>query len=528
MNKKSIAQYVLKNIDKAFDKGWIKVYYQPVVRTITGQVCSAEALARWIDPDIGFLAPDKFIGTLEKSGEIYKLDCFIVEKVCSDIGERMQKGLPAVPVSVNFSRIDFEKCDMLEVVECAVRKYGIPRSFIRVEITESMILADEDLMRRMIDSFRSKGYDVWMDDFGSGYSCLSVLKDWEFDLIKFDMLFLSSMTEKSKGILSSMVTMAKSIATMTLAEGVEDEEQVNFLKRLGVEKLQGYFYGKPMPVDEFFEHVANRGLEIEDRDWKEYYDTASQNVRLTDSPLEIVEDDGVELTTLFMNDAYKKEVGIIENDLSVIDNMIYHTNSPLVAKYRDFADKLRTSDKPLSFYYTYTNGVLAFTGQALAKKDNKCIIKGSIRNTSEDNDVKKKQMVDNKLTDVSNVYETIVELDLTTMKAYTHFGIFKYDIDYDENMTDMRDGVAKVASTYVHEKDRKRYLEFMNVDTLKERTDASGKGYFTGFFRMMQKDKTFAWREIVIMLIAGTRGMNYLYCIKQVDDILTEYLDGKF
>ena len=160
-----ITEYVIKNIDAALENGWIHVYYQPVIRSLTGQLCGAESLARWIDPEIGFLSPDKFIGALEASRQIHKLDCRIVDKVCSDISERIKKGLIAVPVSVNFSRLDFEATDMLKLVEDAVEKYDIPRDYIHIEITESMIVSDADLMSRVIESFRNAVYEVWMDDF---------------------------------------------------------------------------------------------------------------------------------------------------------------------------------------------------------------------------------------------------------------------------------------------------------------------------------------------------------------------------
>ena len=132
---KSIAKYVIQNIDKAIDSGWVKVYYQPVIRTLTGQLCGAESLSRWIDPEHGFLSPDLFIGALEATRQIHKLDCFVVEQVCSDISDRLKQGLDTVPVSVNFSRIDFELLDMLNFLEDTVSKYDIPKDYIHVEIT---------------------------------------------------------------------------------------------------------------------------------------------------------------------------------------------------------------------------------------------------------------------------------------------------------------------------------------------------------------------------------------------------------
>ncbi len=127
-----IADYVIQNIDKAIENGWVRVYYQPVIRALTGQLCGAESLARWIDPELGFLSPDKFIGALESSRQIHKLDCWIVRKVCSDISERIHNGLDAVPISVNFSRLDLEATDMLKVLEDAVAEFDIPRDYIHV------------------------------------------------------------------------------------------------------------------------------------------------------------------------------------------------------------------------------------------------------------------------------------------------------------------------------------------------------------------------------------------------------------
>ena len=251
-------EYVVGKIDEAIKNEWIRIYYQPVVRSLTGNACSMESLVRWIDPEIGFLAPDKFIGVLEEERCIYKLDCYVVEKVCRTIGERLKEGLPTVPASVNFSRVDFIMCDMLGVVEEAVKKHGVPREYLHIEITESMISSDEELMRKVIDDFRAAGYEIWMDDFGSGYSSLTLLKDYDFNTLKLDMRFLTPLTDKSKSIIKSVVTMAKDIGMKTLAEGVETREQLDFLREIGCGLIQGYYYGRPEPVEDVFGHLEER------------------------------------------------------------------------------------------------------------------------------------------------------------------------------------------------------------------------------------------------------------------------------
>lgn len=232
-----LEQYILDHLDEAIARGYIHVYVQPVVRTLTRQVCGMEALARWQDPVHGLLMPGIFIDVLEKHRRIHKLDLYMVRKICEHY--RYSGNRADVPVSVNLSRLDYELCDIFFEVESEVRANKVPRSHLCIEITESALSENEDLMRDYIDRFRKAGYAVWMDDFGSGYSSLNVLKDFELDELKIDMRFLSDFHNRSKMILASIIQMAKHINIQTLAEGVETEEQFAFLRNIGCEKVQG-------------------------------------------------------------------------------------------------------------------------------------------------------------------------------------------------------------------------------------------------------------------------------------------------
>ena len=245
-------------------------------------------------------------------------------------------------------------------------------------------VSDAVLMKGIIEGFRSAGFEVWMDDFGSGYSSLNLLKDYQFDTIKMDMVFLSSFTDKSKAILTAAINMAKNIGIMTLAEGVETAEQVDFLYSIGCGKLQGYYYGKPMGLDEFFDHIAAMGITVEPRKLRNYYQIASFCARYTEEPLEILEDDGSEFRTIFMNDAYKRQIFSRDYSLKDIDRIIYHTNSPLINKYREYADIIEKTKNHETFYYTYDGNIVCFQGEELAEIDGKHLIKGSIRNISID------------------------------------------------------------------------------------------------------------------------------------------------
>ena len=236
---------ITERLDYAIESGEIKVFYQPIVRTLTGQLCGFEALARWISPEFGFLSPGSFIPALEQSRRIHKLDSCVIRQICSEMREYINTSdVPAVPVSFNLSRLDFLLCDIFEVLEEAVASNHLDKSLINIEITESLLVEDV-LIREEIQKFHDAGYKVWMDDFGSGYSSLNTLKDYEFDKLKIDMVFLSSFTQKSKDIIASIVQMAKRIGIRTLAEGCETKEQYEFLKGIGCEEVQGYYFGKP-------------------------------------------------------------------------------------------------------------------------------------------------------------------------------------------------------------------------------------------------------------------------------------------
>jgi len=523
---KSIAKYVIQNIDKAIDSGWVKIYYQPVIRTLTGQLCGAESLSRWIDPEHGFLSPDLFIGALEATRQIHKLDCFVVEQVCSDISDRLKQGLDTVPVSVNFSRIDFELLDMLNFLEDTVSKYDIPKDYIHVEITESMIVSDSDLMSGVIKDFRNAGYEVWMDDFGSGYSSLTLLKDYNFDTLKLDMNFLSSFTDKSKSIVTSTITMAKDIGIMTLAEGVETQEQFEFLHSIGCGKLQGYFYGKPQPLDDFFDHIAEYGINIEPRQWRHYYQVASFNARFTDEPLEIIEDNGRDFKTLFMNNAYKNQIVNKEYSIEELDKLVYHTNSPLIKKYREFANILEASKNLETFYYTNNGSILCFQAQEIAEHAGKHLIKGSNRNISADINLQKQNSVDNKLKELNHLFDSITVINPEKNSVVPLVGRTIYIDDTDKNSMRLSTSLHQFVNSFVAMADREKVDDFLDFSTLKERIDKSGKGFVENIFRVKQPDGNYRWREVSVMLIPGTHGKEYLLAIKATADDAQEFLQN--
>ena len=250
-------RYIIEHFDRALQEGWIKIYYQGITRACSGRGSSFEALARWIDPVRGMISPGEFIPALQEYHQLYKLDIYIFEQVCRDFILRSENNLPLTPVSVNFSRQDFDHLDVLGRMNELYRRYGmeqyVDKSYFIVEITEQDLAVGaahlEDQMRRI----RENGYRVWLDDFGSGYSAINMFSRFSFDLIKFDMELLRHLDDNNganRVILREMMNIARQLGSHTLIEGVETQEQVAFVREIGCELIQGYYYHKPEPLDE--------------------------------------------------------------------------------------------------------------------------------------------------------------------------------------------------------------------------------------------------------------------------------------
>ena len=267
-------RYIQSSIDKAIAENWIQVYYQPIVRAINGRVCDEEALARWIDPEKGFLSPGEFIPYLEESGQIYKLDLYVLEQTLKKMLYQQKNGFDIVPHSINLSRSDFDACDIVEEIRKRVDASGFPRHMITIEITESVIGSSLEFMKEQIARFKELGFPVWMDDFGSGFSSLEVLQSVHFDLIKFDMSFMRRLNDgdNARIVLTDLMKMAVSLGSDTVCEGVETEEQVHFLQEIGCSKLQGFYFSKPNPLEEILNrYQTGRQIGYEETDCSDYF-----------------------------------------------------------------------------------------------------------------------------------------------------------------------------------------------------------------------------------------------------------------
>lgn len=277
--------HVLEHLDQAIAEGWIRPYYQPVVRSSTGMICEEEALARWVDPEHGVLAPNLFIPVLEEASLLHRLDLHVIGCVLADFARKRELGVPIVPVSVNVSYRDLSKFDVALEVASRADALGVPHELLHVEFTESAIHSEPELFMTQVRALHDAGFEVWMDDFGSGYSSLNVLQKYEFDVVKLDMGFMRSSAEdkeKARSIVAGIVQTAKRLGVRALAEGVETEEQASFLERIGCDMLQGYLFSQPQSLESIAQYVgASYELIREPRDEEPYWNAVSA-ISLTD------------------------------------------------------------------------------------------------------------------------------------------------------------------------------------------------------------------------------------------------------
>ncbi|MDO4203931.1 MAG: EAL domain-containing protein [Selenomonadaceae bacterium] len=246
-------QEIINDMTNALKKGEFVVYLQPKYSLVNDSVVGAEALVRWIHPVRGLISPLEFIPVFEHNGFIFELDKYIWEETCRLLRKWIDDGYPALPISINVSRVDFYREDLCDTIEAIVNKYDIPRELIGLEVTESAYTDNPQQIIEITKHLQEMGFRILMDDFGSGYSSLNMLKDMPVDVLKIDLKFLDSHDENGRGgnILNSIVRMSKWLRMQVIAEGVETYKQVEFLRSIGCDQAQGYFYSRPIPVYEY-------------------------------------------------------------------------------------------------------------------------------------------------------------------------------------------------------------------------------------------------------------------------------------
>ena len=515
----NLRTHVINSFEEALTQGWIQPYYQPVIRTISGQLCSFEALARWIDPEYGPLRPDIFIPVLEQEKLIHLLDGHIIHEVCRRLRHSFDSGETPIPVSVNLSRLDFTLCDIFSIVDQHVSEFQIPHDFLYIEITESVVAEQEGLMHTVVDRFHAAGYQVWMDDFGSGYSSLNMLKDYTFDELKLDMCFLRTFDERSRRIMTSIIQMAKDLDIHTLTEGVETEAQFIYLRNVGCEKVQGYYFGKPLPYEEALANLAQKGITIElPRDRKYYDDIGRVSVlsstpflspkerkrdltgrQLNSIPLAIVEMNKNSFRILFCNSAFEQSASttVLFPDIFRSEQIgMVHPYSIVPGRMISLMESTRNNGTD-RMHFVSNEEYYELRTKCIARRRNSYSVMLQLNNLSQASQSASTSILDEGLRQIYTIFERISLLNLEKNTVTPLYSGLKTDSNVEHEGMD--ETARFIANKWILKDDREAFLRFWDTATMEQRLEESGSNSVSSYFRCRVNNGRYEWKHFILV-----------------------------
>lgn len=508
-------QEIISEMKSALDAGDFVVYYQPQYNYATKKIRGAEALVRWKHPKKGMIPPGKFIPVFEKNGFISALDNYVWEQACRFERSLIDDGLGELPLSVNVSRIDIYNPALCDELLRLTGKYGISPSLLRLEITESAYMDNPEQLVSAVEKLRNAGFEVEMDDFGSGYSSLNTLKEVPVDVLKLDMKFLEAASDsnpRSGSILSSIIRMVHWIKVPVIAEGVEEKEQADYLKSIGCIYMQGYYFAKPMCESDFRKLLAEDTKESDNyfafsddiKGAEKFLDPADQTALLFNSFVggaAIVEYDGNAVEAIRINDRFLEILRVTSEEFSKYRRNLLDSLSPKYVKaVKDAIEEAAATGKEASCEFGIKDD---------ASEEN-IWISAHIRLLACNCDCKLYYVAIDDISERTNLYIRNLQLTSQLDDIMTNIpgGIFVFRIDKDGSVqTRYHSGSVAALFGFTEEEYNEKYTEdsFAGVhyddhDAVKEtiaRLWNEGVDKFDIVYRRICKDGSWLWMKLI-------------------------------
>lgn len=506
--------YILRHFSDALENHYIKVYFQPVIRTLTGKLSGFEALSRWEDPVLGMISPGVFVPVLEEAQLINRLDRYVLEQVARLIRDRMENGLPLVTISLNLSAYDFDVADPIGTIEKIVRRYQIPRTALCFEITERVMIRNHLSMSGTVHKFQQAGYQVWMDDFGSEYSSLNSLHNYHFDVIKIDMGFFSHFDDRSRQIIKSVVTMARMLGVQTLAEGVETHEQVSFLKKIGCGRIQGYYYGRPMMYEDTLSFMHGRRLYMESPEEAHLMDAAESVNVISDSPTAIFSFDGTNMSLLFANDAYRRELRSTgTQNMAEANTNLGDAGYPFRGRFKQLLTKALRSRSEETLTYADNGQYMRVSVRWISGDERYWVGEAHIYNISNNSSIQEAKSLDQMLRNLYQLYEGFYLIDRgkgeVSVLRSSH-----QEVDHHDAHLSLGEFASLFSDKLVYPDDRGRFMAFLCNENAKGSTDV-GTGFRAEVVRIRRADGTYRWTAFEALMIYKSATKNILLCERE-------------
>lgn len=505
------------------------LYFQPQYDYSIKALYGAEALVRWSHPTLGLIPPAEFIPLFEENGFICELDEYVWEEACKYLREWMDAGLDPVPVAVNISRRDIRNSALPELLSALAAKYGLKPEQLRLEITESAYVDNPQQLIKIVIELQKRGFSVEMDDFGSGYSSLNTLKDVPVDLLKLDMQFSSETETGSRrgSILSSVVRMAHWLKLPVIAEGVETERQADYLKSIGCRLMQGYYFARPMPAEEYARllETAVKGVRLfvkEETDLKgaaEFLDASTQATLLFNSfvgAAQIAEFDGERLECLRTNDKFYETIGstrgeCVNLNLNILEWLDPESRETAVRTLKESVRTGKEGQCELHFRKLTPEGRDLWTVNRirfLAKNDDRYTFYISTENITE------RKELQNRLADEIKKSEALIANmpgGMITLAVNGESTVCEYFSDgvcglYGYSRAEMEDIFARGISAVIHPDDRE-YVKQSADRAVKNRAPFSER------YRVRRRGGDYIWVSLAGNPAVGADGVLRFYCV---------------
>lgn len=512
------------HLSDAIKNNEISMWLQPQCNHTTGEIIGVEALCRWNHIYLGYLQPSEFINILEEDGNIFELDAFIWETACRYMKKWLEQGYK-MPISVNISRKDILHTDLVKHFTELVKKYNLPPEMLRLEITESSYMDDSSKITDLVTNLKEQGFIVEMDDFGSGYSSLSMLQDVPIDILKLDMGFLRKTNERVRGgsIINAIIKMAHALDIGVVAEGVETIEQANFLKNLGCAYMQGYYFSKPITAAEFEEQFLAREKDELKKQYDKYdfyklqelLDAQSNSSFIFNycmGPAALFEYDGNTARIIIINDAVYNLLGIERGESETYRRDLFEA----------FSEK--TSNKIKKLFDTAIENGSSTTEFVVPVNNQKQYIQMYARFISSSNTT---ALLIAELENITNERNLANKLEKLQSEMQAHMdlmpgGVFRYEADGNHNfayvsrsLVDLlgygstEEFLNKVNNNfvdYICEEDRQRIQDEINEQM--QKTDE-----FYCEYRVLKADGSLLWLGGRRRLVTDEDGKRWFYVV---------------